>query len=113
MTTKTKEESTEAEKIWWKDPVKEIALTGLAAVFMTEETVRSKLKDLKLPKELVSLLMENATKKRDEFYSRLAKEFSHWIAKVDIPKELGKFLETHDLKISFEARADKKAKEES
>ena len=36
------------EKPWWSEVMKEMTLTGLATIFMTEDSVRSYLKDKKL-----------------------------------------------------------------
>ena len=63
------------DRPWWSEAVKEMTLTGLATIFMTEESVRTYLKEKKLPKELVSLVLESITKRKDDFYGLLAKEF--------------------------------------
>ena len=54
------------EKPPLKEMVRELALTGIAAVFMTEDSVRKYLKELKVPKELVGYFIESASKKKDE-----------------------------------------------
>lgn len=110
MSEKKEEEKVASDdKRWWSEMVREFSLTGLAAFFMTEDSIRSYLKDLKLPKELVSILIENIGKKKDDFYSLLAKEFGHVISKVDLGKELSRFLERHrihlEAKLSFEPKS--------
>ncbi len=86
---------------WWSEAVKEVTLTGLATLFMTEESVRSYLKEKKLPKELVSLVLESVSKRKDDFYGLMAKEFGRVISKIDLGKEMSKFLETHEVNVSF------------
>lgn len=94
------------DRPWWSETVKEMTLTGLATIFMTEESVRNYLKEKKLPKELVSLVLDSITKRKDDFYGLLAKEVGRVFSKVDIANELSKFLETHDvtLNVSFKRK---------
>lgn len=103
------------ERPWWSEAVKEFTLTGLATIFMTEESVRNYLKEKKLPKELVSLVLESITKRKDDFYGLLAKEFGRVLGKIDIGKEVSKFLETHDvtLNISFRKKEGEGVKNET
>ena len=102
-------EESGSERKRWSEMMREMALSGLATFFMTEDTVRSYLKDMKLPKELVALLMDGASKKKDDFYGLMVKEFGKVLAKVDISREVGKFLENHrisvEAKVSFEPKA--------
>ena len=97
------EAPTKSDRPWWTEAVKEVTLTGLATIFMTEESVRSYLKEKKMPKELVSLVLESITKRKDDFYGLLAKEFGRVLSRIDLSKELSKFLETHeaDIKVTF------------
>jgi hypothetical protein len=97
-----------SDKPWWSEMVKELTLSGLATVFMTEDSIRGYLKDKKMPKELVSLVMEGLSRKKDDFYGLMAKEFGRVLSKIDLSKEIGKFMETHQmsLKISFEKKKD-------
>lgn len=84
--------------------MREIALGGLATYFMTEEAVKGYLKELKLPKELAGLILDSFSKKKDDFYGLLVKEFGKVLSKVDVSKEVSKFLESHrvNVKVSFE-----------
>ena len=111
--SETEESSSDTEKEgggkpWWSELMKELTLTGLATVFMTEDSVRSYLRDKKLPKELVSLVLDSISKKKDDFYGLLAKEFGRVLAKIDLSKEITKFMEQHrvHIDISFEAKEE-------
>ena len=53
------------------DLLKDFTSTGLAAFFMTEDSIRNYLRDKKLPKELAGLLLDVVSKKRDELYGML------------------------------------------
>ena len=101
------------EKPWLREMMKEFTLTGLATVFMTEDSIRGYLKDKKLPKEMASLLLDNLTKKKDDFYGLLVKEFSKVLSKIDLKQEMVRFLEAHqvNLKISFEKKKESEGKE--
>ena len=95
-------------KPWWSDLVRDVATVGLGTVFMTEEAVRNYLKEKKLPKELISAVVESAAKKKDEFSALLAVEVGRWLSKVDISREFSQFLETHcmnvEAKVTFEPK---------
>lgn len=88
--------------------MKDIALGGLATYFMTEDAIRGYLKELKLPKELVGQMLDGASKKKDDFYGLLVKEFGKMLSKVDLTKEISRFMETHHInvsaKVSFEPK---------
>jgi hypothetical protein len=104
---------TQEEKPWWAEMVREMALTGLATVFMTEDTIRSQLKELRLPKELVAAILENVSKKKDDLIGLCAREFGKLISKFDLATEIGRFLEKHDVKIEAKISFQPKRKEEA
>jgi len=92
------------------DMVRDVAFTALGALFMTEDAVRNQLKDLKLPKEVMSGLLDAILKKKGDFYSLLAREFGSVLQRVDLGKEVSKFLQMHHIhmeaKISFEPKQE-------
>ncbi|MBI4403307.1 MAG: hypothetical protein HY537_04060 [Deltaproteobacteria bacterium] len=109
MMDKKDNDKEQTERPRLTEMVRELSLTALAAFFMTEDSVRNYLKELKLPKELVSLLLDGISKKKDDFYALLAKEFGQMLSKFDLGTELGKFLSQHKIhfeaKVSFEPKA--------
>src|SRR5207249_1854330 len=111
VTEPKEKENENVERPWWSEMMKELTLSGLATVFMTEESVRNYLKEKRLPKELASLVLASIGKKKDDFYALLAGEFGKVLSKIDVTKEVGKFLESHrmhlETKISFEPRKPK------
>jgi hypothetical protein len=90
----------------WSEMMREIALGGLATYFMTEDAVRGYLKEMRLPKEVAGAVLDGISKKKDDFYGLLVKEFGKVLAKVDISKEVSKFLELHkvNISVSFEPK---------
>lgn len=93
------------------EAMKKIVLTGVGTIFLTEETIRSYLTEMKLPKELWSGFLENAQKTKQEFLSTFAKEAAQVLSRVDIAAEGRKFFDGHKLKINIELSfEDKKTK---
>jgi predicted KAP-like P-loop ATPase len=105
-----------SEKPWWSEAIKDLTSASLATIFMTEESVRGYLREKKLPKEMVGLLLDNMGKRKDDVYKVVGKEIGAFLSKVDLSKEVGRFLETHRVsiegKISFEAKEAKPKKED-
>jgi hypothetical protein len=84
------------------DTVKKLFTAGVSAAFMTEESVRTYLAELKLPKEVLNLILQQASKSKDEITGRVSKEVISMIQKIDFTKEMVKFAETHKFKITAE-----------
>lgn len=92
------------------DTVKKVFTAGVSAAFMTEESLRTYLSELKLPKEALNLLIQSASKSKDEITQRVTKEAVGIIQKIDFVKEFSKFAETHKFKITAEIDIIKKDK---
>lgn len=90
------------------EAMRKIVLTGVGTIFMTEETVRSYLGELKLPKELWGGFLENAARTKTEFLNSFAKEAAGILNKIDFAAEARKFFENHTMRISIEVDFDKK-----
>lgn len=102
----SEQESEERESL--SGQLKDIALTGLATLFMTEDSVRKYLKELKVPKEIIGTALEGASRKKDDVYRVVGNEVGKMLSKVDLVKEMSRFLETHEVnvqaKFSFNPR---------
>jgi len=92
------------------DTVKKVFTAGVSAAFMTEESLRTYLSELKLPKEALNLLIQSASKSKDEITQRVTKEAVGIIQRIDFVKEFSKFAETHKFKITAEIDIIKKDK---
>ncbi|MGE9744428.1 hypothetical protein [Bdellovibrio bacteriovorus] len=90
------------------DTVKKVFTAGVSAAFMTEESLRAYVSELKLPKEALNLLIQGAQKSKDEVTQRVTKEIVGIIQKIDFVKEASKFAETHKFKITAEIDIIKK-----
>lgn len=90
------------------DTVKKVFTAGVSAAFMTEESLRNYVSELKLPKEALNMLIQGANKSKDEMTQRVTKELVTIIQKIDFVKEASKFAETHKFKITAEIDIVKK-----
>lgn len=84
------------------DALKKVMATAVTGAFMTEEALKTYLSDLKLPKDILNLILQSAQKSKDEFTSKVTKEVVGLLQKVDVVKELSQFAETHKFKITAE-----------
>lgn len=92
------------------DLLKKVLTTGVTAAFMTEEGVRTVLKDLPLPKDMVGSLVENAKNTKTEFVASVKNELRTYLNKIDISKEIDKIAEKYDFEIKATISLKKKKK---
>lgn len=84
------------------DTLKKLFTAGVSAAFMTEESIRSFVSELKLPKETLHLLLQGASKSKEELMNRVGREIVGIISKIDFVKEASRFVEEHKFKITAE-----------
>jgi hypothetical protein len=84
------------------ETVKKIFSVGVGAAFLTEESIRNYLADLKLPKEALSFILQSANKGKEELVGRVSKEIGGLLSHIDIVKEVSRFAENHKFKVSAE-----------
>ena len=75
---------------------------------MTEESLRRFVSDMKLPKETLDLLVQGASKSKDELMNRVTREVIGIISKIDFVKEASKFAEEHKFRVVAEIEVIKK-----
>lgn len=92
------------------DTMKKVFTAGVSAAFMTEESVRAYLSELKLPKEILNVLLQSAAKSKEEIQARVTNEIVSIIHKIDFVKEAARFAEDHKFKITAEVEILKKDK---
>ena len=92
----------EKDKGLLSEALKKVLTVGVSAAFMTEESIRSYLGELKLPKEILNGLVQTANKSKDEMVQKISKEAITMIQKIDFVKEASRFAETHKFKITAE-----------
>jgi hypothetical protein len=92
------------------ETIKKLLSAGVTAAFMTEESIRSFVADSKLPKETLNLLLQGASKSKEEITNRVTNEIVKIIEKIDFVKEASRFVEEHKFKVSAEIEVLKKDK---
>jgi hypothetical protein len=95
------------------DIVKKIILVSIGGVMLTEEAVRKILSELNLSKEIISLIVAQTNKAKDEVVKTVLEEFRQLIKKVNIKKELEKALEDTKIKVQLEIDFESKKKNEA
>lgn len=84
---------------------KKALFTSLGAIFMTEESIRNAFGEMKLPKEAMGFVLEQAKKQKDELVSAVAAEVSKFFSKIKVHEEIQKalsHLNVHvDARLSF------------
>ncbi|MBI2712417.1 MAG: hypothetical protein HYX41_06125 [Bdellovibrio sp.] len=76
---------------------KKVLTVGVGALFLTEESLRGLISEFKLPKELISAVLDSANKTKGEFFKTLSHEMMETIAgKVDAKALLQSVLENNE-----------------
>lgn len=90
------------------ETIKKIVTAGVSAAFMTEESIRSFVSELKLPKETLNLLLQSAAKSKEELMNRVSREIIGIISKIDFVKEASRFVEEHKFRVTAEIEVIRK-----
>jgi hypothetical protein len=105
------EEELKKSGISISDIAKKLFAVGIGAAFLTEESIRTALSELKLPKDILNTLIQNASKTKELIANQVTKEIINIISKIDFVKEASRFVEDHKFKISAEVEVLKKKKD--
>jgi hypothetical protein len=92
------------------DTLKKVFAAGVSAAFMTEESIRAYLSELKLPKEMLGVLLQSAAKTKEEIAARVTNEMVTLVRKIDLVREFSRFAEEHKFKITAEVEIIKRDK---
>lgn len=88
--------------------LKKVISTGVTAAFMTEEGIRTFLKDVPLPKEFLGQVLENAKNTKSEFVAGVKNELKNYLDKIDLSKELDRIIEDYDFEVNAKISLKKK-----
>lgn len=94
------DETSEETRGLFGEALKKVFAAGVGAAFMTEENIRTYLAELKLPKEFLNVLLQQANRSKEELIQRVGKEIMQILHKVDFAKEFSKFAETHRFRVT-------------
>jgi len=92
----------------WADLVKRVVGVGLGAAFMTEESIRNALQGVNLPKEVLTSMLQQANRSKEELLNRIGNETIKLISKIDFVKEASRFVEEHKFRVQAEIEVVKK-----
>lgn len=92
------------------DLVKKLLLVSIGGIMLTEEATRKILSELNLSKEIVSVIIQQSNKAKDEALRMVRSEFRSLIKKVNIENEIKKIMQDTkvrvQLEIEFESKKD-------
>lgn len=92
----------------WGEMIKRVMSVGLGAAFMTEESIRNTLGDIKLPKEVLTTILQGASRSKEDFLNKIGNETIKLISKIDFVKEASRFVEEHKFHISADIEVVKR-----
>lgn len=92
------------------DALKKLVSAGIGAAFMTEESIRTYLNEVRLPKEVLNMIVQGAGKSKEELLNRVGNEVVKIISKIDFVSEASRFVEEHKFRVSAEVEVIKKDK---
>src|SRR5690242_380826 len=74
------------------DIARKAIMTGIGAVFMSEETLRNTLSEMKLPKEAMKSVVSGADRTKRELIAALSREMRSFLNSLELEKVLAKAL---------------------
>jgi hypothetical protein len=94
------------------ETIKKIVSTGIGAAFMTEESIRSILSDIQLPKDIIAGLVQNANSAKEDFLKSVREEVKNQIIKVDPKHLIDELVKDYDIEVNAKISFTKKKKQE-
>ena len=82
------------------DIVRRAVLTGVGALFMTEEGIRNLVGDMKMPKDAIAFLMSQADKTRSEVARVVTQEVRRFLESETLRREIWKLLNGVTLEVN-------------
>ena len=93
------------------ETLKKVVTAGIGAAFMTEESIRAYLSEIKLPKDVLNGVLHGASKSKNEIINRVSDEVIKIVRKIDFVEEASRFVEEHKFRVSAEIEVVKKSPE--
>lgn len=87
------------------DLVKRVLAVGVGAAFMTEESLRNLLGEIKLPKELLASLFESGNKARKEFFETISREVLEKVqSRIDPKAYLDEVIKNNEIEVQMRVK---------
>jgi hypothetical protein len=91
--------------------MKKVLTVGVGAIFLTEESLRGLVSEFKLPKELLTAILESANKTKSEFLRTMSDEvIARVMEKVDLSELLKEIVTQNDIQLEMTIRLKPKKK---
>lgn len=85
--------------------VKKVLTVGVGAIFLTEENLRAMVSEFKLPKELITGVLDSASKSKNEFFAKLSTDVMDRIMeRVDVKDLVQELLTKNEIELSVKIR---------
>jgi hypothetical protein len=84
--------------------MKKAMMAGVGALFLTEEGIRNVVGDLKLPKEILSSLVIQADRTKQEVVRTLGEEVRRFLESAAVHEELHRLLSDVTIEVKAEVR---------
>lgn len=92
--------------------MRKVLTIGVGAIFLTEESLRALVTDFKVPKELLSGILDSAAKTKNEFLQNLSQDVLSRISdRIDPRALLEEFFERNDLELNMKISLKPKNKQ--
>jgi hypothetical protein len=88
------------------DVFRKLLIASVGAVFMTEEGIRSLVRDLKLPKELIAALLAQADRTKGDVVRVMGQELRSFLQSTKVREDLVELLN----ELTFEVKAEIKVR---
>jgi hypothetical protein len=96
------------------DLVRKLFTFGVGTLFLTEESLRNMIQELRMPKDLMQSLLEAALKGKADFLGKFSNELSQQIfSRLDPKAFVHDILKGYEIKLNMHVRFEPKAGEAS
>ena len=95
------------------DILKKVVSVGMGAAFLTEDALRTLLKDVPISKDIVNGILQNAKNAKIDFTQSLRDEFKKYLSHIDIEKIIEILAENYDVEVTANFSFKKKKKRKS
>ncbi len=94
------------------DWAKKLLTLGVGAIFLTEESIRGFAQDFKLPKEVLSAILENAGKLRSDFIQNFSSELMSKVSgRFDPHLFMGEFFRKNEVTLEIKIKVKETPKQ--
>ncbi len=86
------------------DSIRKAVVSGMTALFMTEEGIRNALGDMRLPKDALAYLSQQTERTRRELFRAVSAELKSFLSGIDLSRALRKALSGMKVEVRAELR---------